>query len=410
MSSPRILIAKPKPSEVSETFIRLHEQRLEGVQGVVYFQDQIPYLNKSPALRQTFAPRASRKIQRMLSRADWKQEIEDGIEAAIKKSAAGVVLAEYGMAGVKVAAACQRLGIPLVVHFHGYDACSSEILDSVGRGYPAMFRCAAAVIAVSYEMERRLLALGCPAEKLIYCPYGVDVARFVDCSSIETPPTFLSVGRFVDKKAPHLTLLAFEKLVRNDSSARLIMIGDGPLLGSCQDMVLALGIAESVTFMGSQSHEVVAQKMQACRAFVMHSVTAFNGDMEGTPNAVLEAGACGKAVVATRHAGIPDVVVEGETGLLSDERDVCNMAMQMTELVGHPAVAQALGRQAAERVRRYYPLGSSLKRLSTILEAVCSGADLSAVRDKIADSLPPRSSRRLSDTKVVLNRPKFSQG
>jgi colanic acid/amylovoran biosynthesis glycosyltransferase len=152
-----------------------------------------------------------------------------------------VVLAEYGVTGVLMVDACRELDVPLVVHFHGNDAYGRKVLENQGKRYPELFRVARAVIAVSRHMEQQLVALGAPPEKVVYNPYGVDAQKFAAAQPERAGPEFLAVGRFVDKKAPDLTIHAFREVLSQVPEARLRMIGDGPLLDVCRRLVSADG-------------------------------------------------------------------------------------------------------------------------------------------------------------------------
>ena len=98
----------------------------------------------------------------------------------------------------------------------------------------------------------------------------------------------------------------------------------------------------------------------------------FRGD--GTPVAVLEASATGLPVVATRHAGIPDVVLDGETGLLVDEGDVEGMAAQMIRLADDPELAARLGRAGRQRVCAEFSMEKSIAGLWSIIEGAIHNA------------------------------------
>jgi glycosyltransferase involved in cell wall biosynthesis len=263
--------------------------------------------------------------------------------------------------------ACRRYGVPLLVHFHGFDASRTKLLDEVRPNYEKMFRQAAGVIAVSHQMEDKLLELGVPREKLHYNPYGVDCqnAEFVEAGA--NPPVVVTVGRLTAKKAPHLTILAFAQVLARHPSARLRMIGDGPLLGVCRDLVKSLHIQEAVTLLGAQPPQVVFEELQSARCFAQHSVEAEDGDREGTPVSILEAGACGLPVVATRHAGIPDVVQHAKTGLLVDEWDVDGMAANLAQLLTDPGLATRLGSSARERVAGNFSMERHIDRLWSIV-------------------------------------------
>jgi glycosyltransferase involved in cell wall biosynthesis len=255
----------------------------------------------------------------------------------------------------------------MIVHFHGFDVHSRAILDRYGARYRELFDQAAALIVVSRPMREALLTLGAPACKTHYCPNGVDPDRFGPGEPDQAPPTFLAVGRFVEKKAPQLTIAAFASVWHRHPEARLRMIGDGRLQGVCADLAQGLGIGEAVSFLGKQPHHAVAEEMRNSRAFVQHSLIASDGNSEGMPCSILEASASGLPVVSTRHAGIPEVVVDGETGFLVAERDVEGMAQQMGRLVTDPALAAALGQAGRRRVTEHFSMDSSIARLWAVI-------------------------------------------
>ena len=149
-----------------------------------------------------------------------------------------------------------------------------------------------------------------------------------------------------------------------------------------------MGLQDAVSFLGAQPHSRVKAEMRNADIFVQHSIVASDGDSEGTPVAVLEAGAMGLPVVATKHAGIPDVVVHGETGLLSEERDIGAMAKHICKLLSDAPLCRELGRNAFQHVRRFYTLDKSIQRLQLVLEAAASGGSLDQARLKVEQSLP----------------------
>ena len=100
------------------------------------------------------------------------------------------------------------------------------------------------------------------------------------------------------------------------------MIGDGELWEEAKQYVQEHGLEKSVLFRGQQSPEAILSALQQADVFIQHSVITPSGDSEGTPNSILEASACALPIVSTRHAGIPEAVVDGETGILVNEHDV----------------------------------------------------------------------------------------
>jgi glycosyltransferase involved in cell wall biosynthesis len=363
---PSLLIVQPNSPSASETFLQAHADHLPA--RVRVMSGAPPAIDGRPLRSQALVWRAWRKALRVLRGQGWEAEATAAFLEAFRRHRPAAVLAEYGESGVAVLSACRRADVPLVVHFHGYDASLHECLRRMAGPYREMFRDAAAVIAVSQPMREQLIALGAPPEKVHWSPYGVDCTRFGGAAPEVAGPVFLAVGRLVEKKGPRWTLEAFAGVRRACPQARLRVIGDGPLREACRRRAAELEIAAAVDFLGACPPPVVQEEMRRARCFVQHSVEAPDGDREGMPVSVLEAGASGLPVVATRHAGIPEVVVEGQTGFLVEERDAAGMAGHMLRLAQDPELAGRLGRAARERVAADFSLPRSIDRLWGIIE------------------------------------------
>lgn len=372
MTTPSICIVQPSLGKASETFIAAHAERLPADVTVVHglrSRGEWPQINGTPILSQSPYDRAVRKLKRLVQGKPWDWEYSAAYLQAFRQTKARAVLAEYGMSATEVLEACRYANLPLIVHFHGHDVSRKSIVESYRSEYIQLFQKAAAIIAVSTAMESALVGLGAPRDKVFRNTYGVDCTLFQPTNPAVNPPTFVSTGRFVEKKAPYLTLLAFRNVLDVCSDAKLRMIGDGVLLGPCRDIAKSLSIDHAVEFLGTQPHQVVAAEMKQARAFVQHSVEASDGDCEGTPNSVLEAGASGLPVIATNHAGIPDVVVDEITGLLVDERDVAGMSNHMIRIAQDTILAARLGAAGRDRIEQHFSMDRSIARLWEIIES-----------------------------------------
>src|SRR3569833_3460025 len=107
------------------------------------------------------------------------------------------------------------------------------------------------------------------------------------------------------------------------------MVGDGPLFEETKALVMQLGLSDNITLTGVLKTAQIKVLMKQMRCFVQHSVTAANGDSERNPVTILEAASSGLPIVATRHTGIKDAVIDGATGFLVDEFDINSMAEKM---------------------------------------------------------------------------------
>ena len=365
---PRVAHVAPYPPSTTETFIRAHRDRMPA--DVLFIHGWRPMVNDRPVL--SWPAIAAFKARRMLLKEPLSRERTAAYIKAFTAHRSQAVLAEYGQTAASTVDACQARGIPLIAHFHGYDASVRSVLEEQADEYRKLFRHAAAIIAVSRAMRQRLIELGAPAERTHWNPCGVDCEQFDQVEPAAAPPILVAVGRLTEKKGPTYTIRAFASALEEVPDARLRFLGDGPLREECEALVGELGLGHAVEFLGAQPHHAVAPLLRTARAFVQHSVVAASGDSEGTPVAVLEAGATGLPVLATRHAGIPDVVVDGETGLLVDERDVEGMSLHMVSVLQNPELAGRIGARARSHVVSQFSMDHSMQRLWAVIEA-CLG-------------------------------------
>jgi len=299
-----------------------------------------------------------------------------------------VILAEFGEAGADVAPVAGDCDIPLVVHFHGHDAHRATLLtERMMRRYRFMFDMASAVLVVSRFMWEALSRLGCPTNKLIYNPYGPR-SRFFEVSP-DYRATVFSLGRFTDIKANYLVLMAFARALTSVPHAKLVMAGGGELLETCRTLAHVWGIEQSVEFTGPVEHCRVHELFAEACCFAQHSVIPSYGDAEGTPNTILEASAAALPVISTRHAGIPDIVVDGKTGFLVAERDVAGMADAMVRALQSPELCRQLGQAARDRIRTHFSVERHVGVLNDAIR-YARGRDHRSIRTLAEASLAER--------------------
>jgi glycosyltransferase involved in cell wall biosynthesis len=365
-----LCVLSPQENAYSQTFVRAHKEYLPAKIVSLYAMDYENFSDDNgPLIGTELAGRLSRALQRRLLKLEPQFFQQRAMANFLADNKVDAVLAEFGPTATLVMDACDKMNVPLIAHFHGYDAYRQKTLQTFGRRYPELFEIADAIVAVSRDMQAQLIKLGAPADKVHYNSCGVEPSVFKGANPLNNPPTFVAVGRFVDKKAPHLTLLAFQATLEKYPEARLVMIGDGPLWEACRQMTMSLGLSSAVELQGVRSQAEVATVMRQARAFVQHSITTHDGDSEGTPVAVLEAGASGLPVVSTRHAGIKDAVIHQKTGLLVEEGDIHTMAEHMIRLAKDPQLAASLGKAGREWVSSEYSMDKSINRLWSIIEA-----------------------------------------
>ena len=363
--------------KILKDFIRAHVDYLDGDK-ICVNHGYPDYAHDEKTIRVYYGTRpVRRKLASLLPQFLYRRwvavhergedRLHDALTDFFRRHDVDVILAEFGPTGARIWQHAEKLGIPLIVHFHGHDAHRSETVEPLRETYREMFRVAFRIISVSRFMTEALVALGADPAKIVTNPYGPRDLFFE--ISPDYRPTFLALGRFTDIKANYLTLMAFRQVAEQVPEARLVMAGEGELRECCRTLAAVWGLADRVDFPGAVPHaENRTLFAQAC-CFVQHSVIPSYGDAEGTPVAILEAQAAGLPVIATRHAGIAEAVVHGATGFLIDERDVQAMAKHMLELVSDPARCRALGANARNHIRANYSMARHIGCLQAAVDA-----------------------------------------
>jgi len=263
------------------------------------------------------------------------------------------------------------LGIRFFAHARGYDTSAKALRNP---WYRFLYRRLAdmdGVIAVSHLIKQRLHeTLRLDPDKIHVIPSGADIPPELPARPETEHIICLSVGRMVEKKAPLNTLKAFQGAYRACSRLRLEFIGAGPLRSACETYCREHGLSDAVVFHGSKPHAFVKERLARADIFLLHSVTAANGDEEGLPGSILEGMAYGLPVVSTRHAAIPEAVVEGETGFLVAEHDALAMGGRIADLAKQPALRRQMGEAGRQRAARLFSAEQTVRRLREVLLGV----------------------------------------
>lgn len=363
----RLAIVSPSNNAYSETFIQAHKEFIKA-EKFNYYGGRIPthLEGKGLLLGSTLLKRVFNIASNRIFNKGNITLVEEAFYTSLKKNKIDVVLAEYGLTGAAITPICKKLKIPLLVFFHGYDAYSKPILEQYSEKYNRMFNYARTIFVVSKDMYRRLREFGCPEDKLVLNVYGPNEI-FFKVHSEQTKKNIVAVGRFVDKKAPYFTILAFRRVLEQHPDAHLFLAGEGALLNTCQNIVKYFNLSHNIHFIGIISPDQFRNYLSNSSVFVQHSITAANGDSEGTPVAILEAQAAGIPVVSTKHAGISDVVLEGKTGYLVEEGDADGMAEMISRLLSDLPRAKEMGDEAKSHIQKNFTLKAHISTIEKYL-------------------------------------------
>lgn len=353
----------------SETFIRRHVNDLLPGRTAAIAHEILPASAETWGFSGPVFPyrvpegRWRQRVRNLAIRAGY---VPPALGTFLKRHRVEVVMSEYLGSFYGLGPIFHRLGIRWYVHLHGHDV--SRGLRTNAATMLAAHSAADGFIVVATCHRDRLIALGIPAAKVHVVPCGTDLppprlagttaGGVVRCAA---------VGRMVEKKAPLVLLEAFRRAAREDPALRLEYVGGGELFEAASRFVGEHGLEQRITLHGVRPPEFVHDLLRRSDLFLQHSVTAANGDEEGLPVAVLEGMAHGLPVISTRHAGIPDAVIDGETGCLVDEGDAAGMAAAIVHLGRDAALRTRMGEAARARVAAHFTFETERERLLRVM-------------------------------------------
>ena len=259
--------------------------------------------------------------------------------------------------------------IPFSITAHGQDFMADLGNDDLLREICD----AAEFVAVETEYSRGLMAQRCPksAGKIHRVYNGMNLAHFSPIAESfqgPRPVQILSVGRLVAFKGFEYLIEACEQIRQRNVPFRCEIVGDGPLRASLQQRIDDLGLGGQVTLEGALPQDRVFQKLQECNIFALASTVDEAGASDIFPTVILEAMASARAVVSTTVAGIPEAVVDKETGLLvpADESGLFADALETLCLNGE--LRARYGSAGRERIERHFQIETTVRPLVDLLE------------------------------------------
>ena len=342
----------------SETFIRtqvdyLKERYHVFLVGETFFEKQGDFDNLQKVVLDKYEKGIRRFTSKILQRhinQQFRFYNPTQLKRLISKQKIKLIHAHFGSDALKILPVAQKNRVPLVVTFHGVDASKLVANRWYNSKLPELFNYASKIIIVSNHMVESL-GLQRWQEKVLLLPCSVNCDVFKSFKRKKSDKiVLLHSGRLVNKKGVPDLIRVFAHLYKTYKNLHLNILGNGPESTLCKKEAEALGVADAVTFLGKQSHEVVKNVLNEADIFVLNSRTSVDGDMEGTPVSILEAMSMQKAVVSTYHAGIPDIIEHNVNGKLVPEKNNELLEEAIRELIEDEEKRMQLGREARKAV------------------------------------------------------------
>ena len=261
---------------------------------------------------------------------------------------------------------------PSIVSFHGADVIVDMDKAAYRSATREMLDAVKVVMVRSESLRRAVIDLGCDEKKIQLQRTGIPLDEF-PFRGRSFPPRgrggewrFVQAGRLIEKKGLPVTLHAFARFSGQFPNARLTIAGEGPLLGTLQELASELKIDDRVSFTGFISQEQLRDLFYASHIFMHPSETGSDGNQEGIPNSMLEAMASGLPVFATEHGGIPEAIENGVSGVLVPEHDHEELGRILLDAVQDPDFLSRVGRAGADAVAQKFDQCIQVRRLEDI--------------------------------------------
>ena len=271
-------------------------------------------------------------------------------------------------------------GIPFSVTAHGQDFMKDLGSDDLLREICA----AAEFVAAETDYSRELLCARCPdsAAKIHRVYNGMDLERFSTPhheaarpphgeQAMVAPyhvPRIISVGRLVAFKGFDHLIDAGAQLARRGFDFTCDIIGDGPLRSSLQAKIESFNLSSRINLLGSLSQRAVLERIQAADIFALAAATDAQGASDVFPTVILEAMASARPVVSTRLAGIPELVMDGETGVLVSPGDIAALTEALQHLLCDGELRLRYGRAGRQRIEQHFRIEETVAPLTRLFE------------------------------------------
>lgn len=239
--------------------------------------------------------------------------------------------------------------------FHGYDL--SVYLNEHGPDvYRELFSKGDVFLPISTFWKQKLIALGCPEDKIRVNYMGVDADFFKPRNQkiISDKIKILTIARFTEKKGYRYALQAFREALDTIPDMEYHIAGDGPLFEQIHKLTHDLGIENHVKFHGKVDRSQACALYNNADIFLLPSITSPEGDMEGIPVSLMEAMACGLPVITSEHSGIPELVNNGRSGFVVPEKNASMIAERIICLANKPDLRNKQGHQARIYVEEHF--------------------------------------------------------
>ena len=282
-----------------------------------------------------------------------------------------LIHAHFGQNGIAAIKLKKELKIPLITSFYGYD--TGRLAKHFLPYYQPLIKEGDLFLVLSEDMKKDLINLGFPPEKTLIHHLGVDTDEFNINRNYSKDNYFklLTIARLDEGKGVHIVLKALQLLFDIQPSMKQIIkysiVGGGAYEDNLKQFVNEYNLSDNVEIINNlgvkNGREIVKEQLRNSDIFILCSYQTTRGTKEGTPVVLMEAQSCGLPCIATKHAGIPEIVIDGKTGILVREKCAEEICQAIIFLYTHKEVMESMKIQARQHIIKNFNQSVQMDKL-----------------------------------------------
>ncbi len=294
----------------------------------------------------------------------------DFLYDVFKKEQPDIVHGHFGLDSYRLIPLIKKFNVPFIVNFYGHDVIRLPQEFGWTTRYKRLKKHLDCAIAGSEDMNRNLDKLGFDNAKIqtIKLAVNIDDIRFEQRE--KATPKIMMVGRLVEKKGFTYALKAVSMLREQMPDIKMNIFGDGELLDALKAEVKSLGIESHVHFKGFTDNTGIINQLYKHDMLIVPSVQAKDGDREGIPQTTVEGMATGIPAIASDHAGLPELVINEETGLQVPERDPTAIKEAIIRLVENPELVKKVSLNGRKIVEKEHNINTQVQKIEKLYKSL----------------------------------------
>lgn len=280
----------------------------------------------------------------------------------VKKEKPALIHGHFGLDSYRLIGLRDTFDLPLIVNFYGYDVLRLPKEFGWKQRYKKLAKKGDLFFVGSMDMKENVTDLGFPEDKVKILKLGLNIKNIRFQQRVKAGRNLMMVGRMVEKKGFKYAIQAIKNLNEQGEKFLLDLYGDGELRKDLESLVNELCLNDQITFHGQVNNEVIFEELYKHDLLLVPSVQARDGDREGIPQTTVEGMATGIPVIASDHAGLPELVIDHNTGLQVPQKDPEALSQAILTCFSNPDLVQKVSQNGRKKVEQEHDISKQVEK------------------------------------------------